>query len=295
MGIFGDLPSRFLRHSLAIAPWFLEPVLIPGWTALFFLIAKKQRRAVASNLRALHPTWGKWRARRGAWRVFLNFATTYVDGLRCETGTGSVDWRIEGLTAFEELAARRDGCIVLTAHMGNYDIAAPMFSERFGRTLHAVRAPEREPEMQAVRERELRENEARHPRFRTVYNSDDKLLGIELARLLAEGDIVAVQGDRVVFDVSPMDVEVEPGLVMRLPRGPLFLARATGAPVYPLFIERTGWRRYQVTVLPTLDLPPRRRGPDAEGEKAWAEAILAIVRERWAQWYVFEPVLSRKA
>ena len=71
---------------------------------------------------------------------------------------------------------------------------------------------------------------------------------------------MAVQGDRVIFDVSPMEVEVEPGLVMRLPKGPLFLARATGAPCFPLFIVRDGWRRYRVVVMPEVKLPPRRRG-----------------------------------
>ena len=85
------------------------------------------------------------------------------------------------------------------------------------------------------------------------------MLGVELARLLGEGNIVAVQGDRVMFDVSPMDVEVEPGLHMRLPKGPLFLARATRAPCYPLFITRDGWRRYRVTV----HAPSRTSAPAA--------------------------------
>lgn len=31
MGVFGDLPTRFLLdHALRVIPWFLEPVLIGG-------------------------------------------------------------------------------------------------------------------------------------------------------------------------------------------------------------------------------------------------------------------------
>jgi hypothetical protein len=67
--------------------------------------------------------------------VFWNFAVTFVDGLRCETGTGGVDWAVEGLAHMEDLANRGEGCIILTAHMGNYDIAAPMFASHFRRTL----------------------------------------------------------------------------------------------------------------------------------------------------------------
>lgn len=292
-GVFGDLPTRLLLRGLRVTPAYLEPVLIAGWTLLFFAIARKQRQAVAGNLRALFPEWGALRGFVGSWRVFWNFALTFVDAMRCETGTGEVDWAVDGLAHMEELAARKEGCIILTAHMGNYDIAAPMFATRFNRTLYAVRAPEREPETQALREQEVRRKEAVNPNFRTLYNDGGGLLGIELARFLGEGSIVAVQGDRVIFDVSPMDVEVEPGLVMRLPKGPLFLARATGAPCYPLFLTRDAWRRYRVTVLPEVVLPPRKRGADDEAAKLWAETILGVVRRNWQQWYVFEPLVTR--
>ena len=282
-----------MTQGLRVVPGFLEPVLIGGWTLLFFLVARPQRQAVAGNLQALFPGWGRCRATVGAWRVFWNFALTFVDAQRCETATGAVDWAVDGLAALEDLANRKEGCIILTAHMGNYDLAAPVFASRFRRTLYTVRAPEREPKTQALRELEIRRKEALHPNFRTLYNKDGNLLGVELAHLLGQGAIIAVQGDRVIFDVSPMAVEVEPGLTMRLPKGPLFLARATGAPCFPLFIVRDGWRRYRVLVLPEVKLPPRRRGLEDDAATIWAATILAVVRKHWRQWYVFEPLLTR--
>lgn len=293
-GVFGDLPTRLLMRALKVTPWFLEPVLVPPWTLLFFGIAKAQRRAVAGNLRALFPAWSAPWAMVGAYRVFLNFAFTYVDAMRCETGSGEVDWVIDGLEHFDDLRSRTAGCLVLTAHMGNYDMAAPLFSDQFGRTIHAVRAPEREPEMQAIRAAEIAEKERLNPHFKTCFNSGGEMLGVELARLLGQGDIVAVQGDRVVFEVSPMEAEVEPGLRMRLPRGPLYLARITGAAVFPLFITRDGWRRYRVEVHAPLALPERVRGRGEDpATTVWAGAILGVVRKHWAQWFVFEPVLRR--
>jgi lauroyl/myristoyl acyltransferase len=294
LGVFGDLPTRLLIHALQVTPWFLEPVLIIAWTGLFFTIARDQRRAVAANLRALHPHWRAWRSRIGAWQVFWNFAVTYVDAMRCDTGTGGIDWSIDGLAAMDELSHRSDGCIILTAHMGNYDIAAPVFSSRFKRTLYAVRAPEREPETQKIREEEIRRKEEQYPCFKSLFNREGSHLGVELARLLAEGNIVAVQGDRVIFDVSPMVVEVAPGLRMTLPKGPLFLARATGAPCYPLFITRDGWRRYRITVMPVLKLPARVRGDDPVVTEIWARAIFDFTRQHWKQWFVFETLLTRE-
>jgi phosphatidylinositol dimannoside acyltransferase len=293
LGVFGDLPTRMMLHALRVTPWFLEPVLIAPWAFVFFVVAKPLRRAVAGNLQALFPHWSAWRARLGAWQVFWNFALTFVDAQRVETQTGAVDWIIDGLKDMDELTNCTKGCIILTAHMGNYDLAAPFFASRFQSTLYTVRAPEREPETQKLREAEIRRKELLNPNFRTLYNQDGNLLGVELARLLSEGNIVAVQGDRVVFDVSPMDVEVEPGLVMRLPRGPLHLAQATGAPCFPLFIVRDGWRRYKIIAFPQVQLPPRRRGQADEAAKIWAATILHQVRNYWSQWYVFEPLVKR--
>ena len=93
-----------VAHVLRVVPWFLEPVLIAGWTLLFFILAGTQRRAVVGNLRAMFPEWSMPRAILGAWQVFWNFAVTFVDGLRCETGTGEVDWRLEGLAHMQDLS-----------------------------------------------------------------------------------------------------------------------------------------------------------------------------------------------
>lgn len=292
-GVFGDLPTRLMKTALHVTPWFLEPVLVCGWTLVFFAVAGTQRRAVAGNLRALHSTWGYWRAALGAWRVFWNFALTLVDARRCETGTGALDWTLEGSAALEDLSRRSEGCILLTAHMGNYDIAATVFASRFRRTLYTVRAPEREPETQRLREQEIKRKEALHPNFRTLYNTESSHLGVELARLLREGNIVAVQADRVMFDVSPMSIEVEPGLMMKIPKGPLFLARATGAPCFPLIVLRDAWRRYRVVAMPELEIPPRARGTEDAASTIWATTIFGIIRKNWHQWYVFESVLTR--
>ena len=292
--MFGDLPPRLMLRALLVTPFFLEPILISCWSTVIFVVARSQRLGVISNLTALHPHWSKLRVRVGAWRVFWNFALTLIDAARWETGTGSIDWSIDGLENMQHLAARTDGCIILTAHMGNYDIAAPVFASRFHRVLYTVRSPERQAETQRIKEEEIRSKELAYPNFRTLYNRKDDLLGIELARLLGEGHVVAVQGDRVIFDVSPMTVETSEGLSVTLPKGPLYLARATGAPTYPLFIVREGWRRYRVTVLPELQLPPRKRGEPDPAPVIWAETILAIVKSHWQQWYVFEPLLSRR-
>lgn len=295
LGVFGDLPTRAMVGGLKVSPWFLEPFLLWFWSLLIFVLAKAQRRAVCGNLSGLFPgsEWlaNQWRALR----VFRTFAVTYLDAARCEELGDEVDWVVDGLEHIDDLKSREEGCLILTAHMGNYDLAAPLFSGEFNRTVHAVRAPERDPRMQEIRERELEAWQRRHPGFKVHYNTPGGMLAVELAKILAAGDIVAVQADRVVFDVSQVELEIEER-TMVLPRGPLVLAQATGAPCFPLFVLRDGWRRYRILAKPELKLPKRQRGKDdGEALAIWSEALLEVVREYWWQWLVFEPVFRSRA
>ncbi len=277
-----------VRHC----PGWLEPLFVGGWSVVFFLVCAPQRRALVRNLRAMFPDRPPWAAWVGAFRVVWNFAWTLTDATRAGGGQDIIDWRIEGLGAFRELAASEGGGIVLTAHMGNYDLAAPVFAGRFGRRLNAVRAPEREAELQRHYEgrRKGQESEA----FSVRYNAGGGMLGVELAALLAAGELVALQGDRVLFDVSPATGCLFGGEV-RLPKGPFALAMASGAPVWPMFIIRDGWRRYRVRVCEPFEM----RGARGErtrvmrdGIATWCAELEEVLRDSWFQWFVFEEVFT---
>lgn len=294
LGLSGDLPTKLVRAAMPVTPWFLEPFLVAFWTTVIFLLAGTQRRAVGGNLRAMFPHRGFFRSWVGAWRVFHQFALTWVDAQRQATGTGSMDWEVEGAANFRSLENESRGCMLLTAHMGNYDLAAGFFAKRFSRTIHTVRAPERGAEAQKLREAEIARNNAENPGLQTHFNRSGNLLGVELARLIHAGEIVAVQGDRVVFDVSPMEVGIEPGLAMRLPKGPWALAKITRCPVFPLFITRSGWRRYRITIFPEFGISGER-GENMESTGHWARIIFQFAKENWDQWFVFEPMFTRSA
>ena len=83
----------------------------------------------------------------------------------------------------EDLAKRKQGCIILTAHMGNYDIAAPSSPRDLtGRsTPCGHRNGNRKPSRSASRKSAARRRESEFPH---ALQRDGGHLGIELARLL---------------------------------------------------------------------------------------------------------------
>ena len=288
--VYGDRLTRLMESAVRVLPAWMEPVFVFFWSSVFYLLCRRQRRAVVSNLRSMFPGWSFWRAQAGAFRVIWNFAWTLVDGVRASAGQDVIRWEIDGIEDFERLAASRDGAIILTAHMGNYDLAGPVFSGRFGRRLNAVRAPERNAELQEYNDKRLEKQQSSS--FAVRYNRAGGMLGVELVALLQSGELVALQGDRLLFEVSAAKGVMFNRAVF-LPKGPFALALAGKCPLWPLFIIREGWRHYRIKVGREFEVSAdrhNREGAMADAIGTWCTELEDVLSRSWFQWFVFEPL-----
>jgi len=290
----GDRLTRVQQWGARVCPASFQPILMVGYVTVLFLLCGGMRRAVQSNLAVILPgssNFGNWFR---AWRVFWNFAWTMTDAGRVRAGVRDMSWEIAGVENFRQLAEMEGGAILLTAHMGNYDIAGPTFSSRFKRRLNAVRAPERDGELQGYYEKQEDRDES--DTFVVRYNEPGNMLGVDLALMLGRGEVVALQGDRVMFEVAPAEGELC-GASVPLPAGPHVLSLASRCPIFPLFVVRSGWRRYRIVSLPPLPQVKRQRGIDkseaiGESVENWGRALGGVLETYWDQWLVFEPVFS---
>ena len=288
----GDLLPRILAWAVPHCPFYLEPILIAGCTTVFFAIAAGPRRAVQENLAAIHPGASRVRLCVQSFQVFWNFAWTCVDGERARSGDRAFRWEIVGREHFDAAADTDKGLIVLTAHMGSYDVAAAAFAEKFGRKVHAVRAPEPTEALQEFRKSELAESAG--DSLEIAYNAPGALLGVELVRALNEGEAVAIQGDRVMFDVAPIACPFL-NRHIRIPKGPFVLAMLGKVPLIPIFILRDGISRYRIVCKEAFECQRVRRDRDGPIEKAaarWCAQLELVVVENWDQWFVFEPAFE---
>lgn len=268
-------------------PFFIEPFQMAGWAFIFFLVARDERRAVIQNLRMIHPGLSFVTAWLRAYRVFWNFSWTTTDTSRFKLTRKTMDWDFDGIEHFNELMANRTGAIILTAHMGNYDLGAFLFSQKEGRTITVIRAPEADPDTQQFVEQKSEPNGG----FRVGYSQSDRMLGIDLIHAIQNHEIVAIQGDRLVPGISSIDSFLFSQRT-ELPSGPFALAMATGVPIFPLFVVRLGRRRYRL--ITRAPFYCKRTGPDRsrdfkEATSKWTAVLEEIVQAYSYQWYVFEP------
>ena len=174
--------------------------------------------------------------------------------------------------------------------MGNYDLGAALFAERFHRKMKMVRAPE--PDTLAAQHVDLALRQASAGAVQVGYSSDGPSLAFDLLNDLRNGEIICIQGDRVIADVARASVKFF-GQEILLPNGPFVLGFTSETSIYPLFIVRTGYRKYKIIGREPIVC---RRGDVSRNEavsigmQKWAETLEEIVREYWPQWFAFIPL-----
>lgn len=280
------------RAMLFVMRWMPAPIITAVTypvVAVIYLLAVPQREAIRANLNALMP--GKGDSAFAGYRVFLQFALTYLDRLWHLHFRKKVEWEIIGKEDFEALQKETGGALVFTVHSGNYDIGAGLFARKFGRAIHTVRMPEATASLQKLRQEELREEERRQPHLHIHYNEPGGHLGMELCRRLLLGEVVCVQGDRVMGEVAPFPASID-GVTYQIPRGPLVLAEVTGVPCYAVFLSRKSRLSYRIEIGKPF-YPGGRKPKAVEISAVWLPVMHAFLKQHWDQWFVFEPLVTR--
>lgn len=285
---------RMLRSGVQNIPLWIEPVPMGFWS-LFFLLWGPGRRGVMKNLRAIKP--GSWPIANffRVYRVFWNYAWSIADTIRFREQRVMPDWEFSGPDLFEPLKSHAGGAIILTAHMGSYDLGAHVFSETSHRPIVMVRAPEIDPKTQQFEA--TQQAKTGSEALRIDFNTKASELAIDLLHAVQRGELVAIQGDRVTPGIASLPATLF-GKPTRLPAGPFALAMASRVPIFPLFIVRVGRRRYRLVTCAPIVVERRSRHRDDDLRAAvdqWSKQLEDVIRDGWYQWFAFEPFAEEHA
>src|SRR5262249_36423720 len=142
--------------------------------------------------RALGPTdWLSSMIR--SYRHLLAFARTMVDRALFRTqGKSAFRYTEDGIHLIQEAAAAGKGLVLLTAHIGNWELAGGLLGGAAGEKLAVVAYEgEREKIAQFMKR-------SGGPQFRIIDVGRDFLASLEMIRALREGAVLAVHGVRPV-------------------------------------------------------------------------------------------------
>lgn len=277
---------EYLDWAVLNVPFYMHFILLCFWTAFFFFFAAPARRAIVANLNVVLPGSSRAMNHLRAVRTFYNFAWSITDAASYRLTRSPFSFEIVGAEFLDELAAAH-GAIVLTAHMGSYDLGAALFAQKFNRELRMVRAPEPDEETEQHLRSSVRQ--AGEGAVKINYNTAGALLSFDLLNALRAGEIVSIQGDRAMANVAQTSATLF-GKTVRLPNGPFVLARAAETAIFPLFLARSGFRKY--TVIVRAPIRVQRETDIAAAVAQWCCALAETVAHHWPQWFAFAPLFE---
>ncbi len=186
----------------------------------------------------------------------------------------------EGKDAFDALCSDDTGFVMLSSHVGNYELAG--YSLTASKKINAlVYAGETETVMEGRKDCFSETNIQMIP----IQSDLSHIFAINNA--LEKGEIVSIHGDRV-FGTERTVQSVFFGQKASFPAGPFLIAVQRGLPVVPVFVMKESLYKYKAFV---FHLPDTKGLSRADAIQALCDAYAGhlenIVRKYPAQWYNF--------
>lgn len=254
------------------------------WSAVFFFLLRRPRRIVTRHLDHILGRAGFLARQRRIFRFFKEHAWSLVE--RFEQFRAEVEF--EG-DEWPDLLASPKGFLIVTGHIGLWEVGQVLPVTKDGRKLHVVREREEHEATQRIVAGLLQGHP--HAQIVTHFLDDDRVLGASLLGALRRGDVVTLAADRAKAGMVTLPATCF-GHPVQMPAGPAALARAADVLVVPTFVYRTGRRRYRVVAKRPFRVPhtdDRAHDLQSTVDRLARDVEDAIRRDPY-QWKRWEPL-----
>lgn len=249
---------------------------------LHYLAANKDRKYVKENLRVIFPEKSNREIRRIRIRMARNFAKYLVDFFRFEKL--DVEYikkniRIENVTYFDEAISKNKGVVVLSAHLGNWELGAVVVA-LLGYHFWVVALPHKEKK---VNDFFNFQRESKGIKIIPLGKAARKSLDI-----LRDNGLLALAGDRDFTGKGAIiDFFGKPAI---FPEGPAALSLKTGASIVPGFMLRNPDDTFTLRIEKPVEFTST--GDKNEDKKQLMKKYIKIfeqyIRQYPDQWYMFK-------
>jgi predicted LPLAT superfamily acyltransferase len=258
------------------------------FVASYYLIMDRPVvEASLAYMRRRFPEHGIIRRLIDVYRLFVSQGKNLIDRYAVSMKYEGIDIELEGKDKIHDIFHNQEkGFILLTAHVGNWQIAMTVL-RRFGRTVHLMMRPEDNIAVKSALNIDDEKEQVK------IIYTDGSLGGvIEAIQAIKEGSIVSIMGDRT-YGYSAVDVPFL-GEDVSFPYGAFSIASAVQCPVVVLLSAKTGQNKYLVDVTHVIPPPAGVRGKKDEEIRTAVREFSRVLEEYVAaypfQWFVFRDI-----
>ena len=218
---------------------------------------------------------------KAAWNTYRNhcqFAEVVIDKFAMYAGK-RFKIEIDGFENFSRLVDEKDGFVLLSSHIGNYEIAGyTLRTEK--KHLNALVYAGEKASVMANRNKLFSETN-----ISMIAIKGDMSHLFEINNALSNGDIVSMPADRISGSNKSIELDFL-GANAKFPKGPFVVATSRGLNVLAVSVMKKSLKKYKIYVTPlTYNKEAGRNEQIQELSKAYVAELGKRVREYPTQWY----------
>ena len=273
---------RMLKHTDVRLIYAFMVLWLP-----FYLVSRPS--AVSAQYRYFRLRQGFGRLKSAAFVLanFYRFGQVIMDRFAAYAGR-KFEYVIEHRELFYDYVDKPKGFIMLSSHLGNFEMAGYELSTPNKRMNVVLYAGDTEEVMRRRAELMAEHN------IRMIALQEDLSHVFEMNNALSDGEVLAMPADRRLGSAKTLTADVL-GAPAKLPAGPFVLAVSREERVIAVFVMKEKWSRYHVFI---EQLEQRSDGTRLERQQHLANqyaALLTTLAKRYpAQYYNYFDFWSDK-
>ncbi|PKF72866.1 lipid A biosynthesis acyltransferase [Chryseobacterium sp. PMSZPI] len=246
--------------------------------AYYFLFQKKSNQYI---LYYFHKrlNYGYWKAKRSIFRSYFTFGTVLIDKTAISAGLREkYTYEFDGIENLRDLLASKKGGVLISAHIGNFEIAEHFFADiDFDCQINLVTTDQ---EVTVIKEY-LESVAVKESNIKFIYVKEDMSHIFEINQALANNELICFTGDRYFEGSKYLETDLL-GKSAKFPAGPFLIASRLGVPVVYVYVMKEDNLHYHLYARVAQNIKNR----DSQGLlQSYVQNLEVMIKKYPLQWF----------
>ncbi|MBV8325841.1 lipid A biosynthesis acyltransferase [Chryseobacterium sp.] len=244
----------------------------------YVLFQKKSNRYILYYFQK-RLTYDYWKARRSIFSSYFTFGKVLIDKTAISAGLREkYTYEFDGIENLRNLLAAKKGGVLISAHIGNFEIAEHFFADiDFDCQINLVTTDQ---EVTVIKEY-LESVAVKESNIKFIYVKEDMSHIFEINQALANNELICFTGDRYFEGSKYLEAELL-GKTAKFPAGPFLIASRLGVPVVYVYVMKENNLHYHLYARIAQNIKNR----DSQGLlHSYVQNLETMVKKYPFQWF----------
>jgi predicted LPLAT superfamily acyltransferase len=251
-------------------------VLLYFVASYYFLFLKKSNKAISYYFKE-RLKYSSFKSKKMVFRSYYTFGQTIIDKISISAGMrNKFTYEFDGIEILRKLLAEKKGGVLISAHIGNFEIAEHFFGEiDLDFQINLVTT---DLEHSAIKK--YLESVTKKPTVKFIIIKDDLSHIFEINAALANNELICFTGDRYFEGTKSLSEKIL-GQDANFPAGPFLIASRLKVPVVFVYVMKEQNLHYH---LYAREAVVKHRDENAL-LKSYLESVESMLQKYPLQWF----------